>query len=301
MEVCSDVILGPTARGELLSTVNAAGLVLDGMAFCPDAAKLAVVHVHGSLGNFYHQTFLRVFAKQFMRRQVALLAFNLTAHDGIAEGYTVEGDMQYVGGSISRFESCLGDIDAMVEVARAICPQVVLQGHSLGCDRVLFYVRERAELPLVLLSPCDSGRLQEAWLDGEKVEAQARRLAAAGSASPGRIELLESREYGVSGPDGWTYSIPITQTALLSVLEGPPLDILRVGNSAPTLNRSSAFVYMGEADAIRGATVEEMRGHIGKLLPSAHVLVTAGDHGLDGCEVEVADEIVGWAHSVGLL
>ena len=58
-------------------------------------------------------------------------------------------------------------------------PASATSGHSLGCDRVLFYTKQReAHIPLILLSPCDSHRLQELWLDGETVPEQVARLSA---------------------------------------------------------------------------------------------------------------------------
>lgn len=297
----ADLIVGPSARGELMSVVNAAGLVLDGIAFCPPSPRLVVVHIHGSLGNFYQQTFLRVFANRLVRDDVALLCFNLTAHDGIAEGYTAEGDMQYIGGSLVRFASCLDDLDALVSLARSISPHVILQGHSLGCDRVLFYTKHRsAPLPLILLSPCNSYRLQELWLGEEKLLAQIRRLSDIPEGA-GDVELVAAAEYGVTGPDGWTYSIPINREALLSILTGPPFDILRVDPAVQVLSRAPAFVYMGADDAIRGATLEEMDSHVRRLIPTAEVLKLAGDHSLSGCDHEVVDHIVAWAYSEGLL
>ena len=70
-----------------MSIVNGAGLVLDGIVFSPPNARLAIVHVHGSLGNFYQQPFIRVFANRLARHGIAVLSFNLTGHDGVSEGY----------------------------------------------------------------------------------------------------------------------------------------------------------------------------------------------------------------------
>ena len=55
--VDTKMIVGQSAQGTLLSVVNAAGLVLDGIVFSPPEPRLAIVHVHGSLGNFYQQPF----------------------------------------------------------------------------------------------------------------------------------------------------------------------------------------------------------------------------------------------------
>ena len=293
---------GPSSRGELMSVVNGVGLVLDGIVFGPPNPRLAIVHVHGSLGNFYQQPFIRVFANRLAHHGVALLSFNLTAHDGVSEGYTPDQEMQYIGGSLSRFETCLEDLDALLRFASSICPKVVLQGHSLGCDRVLFYVQQRAKrVPIILLSPCDSYRLQENWLDGEKITEQVARLSSE-SDKDGEFNLVPAAEYGLAGPDGWTYSIPISRDVLLSIITGPPFQLLRVGSSPPTVSTAPAFVYMGAKDAIRGAPINVMTEHVQRLVPSARVVTDdQGDHGLDGCGEVIADFISDWAHDVGLL
>lgn len=297
----AELVVGPRARGELLSIINPSGLVLDGISYCPATPQLVVVHVHGSLGNFYQQAFIRVFAKYLMAHGVGLLAFNLTAHDGIAEGYAPDGDMKYVGGSLSSFETCLGDLDAMVSVAQSICPNVVLQGHSLGCDRVLYYAEQReARIPLILLSPCDSHRLQETWLDGEEVAAQVQRLSAVAE-SASEVELIAPCEYGVKGSEGWTYSIPIGRRALLSIMTGAAFRTLHLDRPARVVSDAAALVYLGEADAIRGAPLQDMADHVRQLLPSAEILQLSGDHSLEGCEETVAGGILTWACSVGLL
>ena len=297
-----DCVIGPSARGELVTIANGAGVLLDGIIYCPTAPQVVVVHVHGSLGNFYQQGFVRVLANSLMDQDVGLLAFNLSAHDGIAEGYTPSGDMQYVGGSVVRFETCLSDLDALLGLARSIAPRVVLQGHSLGCDRVLFYVERRGlEVPLVLLSPCDSHRLQEDWLRGEAVSAQVRRLSGGSRSGDEPVELVAPGEYGVNGPDGWTYSIPVGREALLSIMTGAPFKMLRLDQTPRVVSEAPALVYLGTEDAIRGATLEGMARHVRRLIPAARILTLAGGHSLDGCEDSVASEILSWARSIALL
>ena len=296
------VVVGPSAHGKLMSVVNGAGLVLDGIVFSPPNPRLAIVHVHGSLGNFYQQPFIRVFANRLARHGIALLSFNLTAHDGVSEGYTPAQEMQYIGGSLSRFETCLDDLDALLCFASSICPIVVLQGHSLGCDRILFYAQQRAtRIPLILLSPCDSHRLQEIWIAGETISEQAARLSSE-SDDDKQVNLVPATEYGLAGSGDWTYSIPISRDALLSIITGPPFQILRVDNSAENVSSAPAFVYMGGEDAIRGAPLNEMATHVRRLVPSAQVsIVEHGGHCLDGCEEAVANSISEWTYGAGLL
>ena len=298
----SGAVVGPGTDGKLMSIVNRAGLVLDGIVVSPRDPRLAIVHVHGSLGNFYQQPFIRVFANRLASRGVALLSFNLTAHDGLSEGYTPDQRMRYIGGSLSRFETCLDDLDALVHFASSLCPRIALQGHSLGCDRVLYYVEQRAKpIPIVLLSPCDSYRLQEVWLGGETILEQAARLESQANVREG-IDLVPAAEYGLAGPDDWTYSIPVSRSVLLSIITGPAFRILRVNRQTETLSNAPAFVYLGGKDAIRGAPLEEMVRHVRRLVPSARIVtVNDGDHSLDGCEETIADAIAAWAQGAGLL
>ena len=116
------------------------------------------------------------------------------------------------------------------------------------------------------------------------------------------MQLVQNREYGVTGPDGWTYNIPITKAALLSIIAGPPFQTLRVGGVTEPLSGAPAFVYVGGDDAIRGASLEELVGHVRRLVPAARVFrVEDGDHSLVGCEETVAKAITAWAYDVDLL
>ena len=298
----SKVAVGPSAHGELMSVVNGAGILLDGIVFGPTNPRLAIVHVHGSLGNFYQQPFLRVFANCLAQHGIALLSFNLTAHDGLSEGYTPDQEMQYIGGSLSRFETCLDDLDALLRFASSICPTVALQGHSLGCDRVLFYAQQRARgIPLILLSPCDSHHLQEIWLGSETISEQMVRLLQ-DSGKDEDIELVPAREYGLSGPEGWTYTIPVTRDVLLSIITGAPFQILRLDSAVENVSNAPSFVYLGGQDGIRGSSLNAMTEHLRRLAPCAQIhIVEHGDHSLDGCEETVANLISEWAYGAGLL
>ena len=292
---------GSEARGNLVSIVNQSGTVLDGMVFRPRRARLSIVHVHGSLGNFYHQHFIRVMANVFQRYGIALLSFNLTAHDGLCEGYKIDGEMDYMGGSFSLFDSCLEDLDAIITYAQTISREVVLQGHSLGCDRVLYHTESRqTEIPIILLSPCDSHRLHEQWLGGESIVQQMARLGE--HTTEKECQLLPYGEYGLDGPNGWTYHIPISLVALRSILTGAAFRLLRIEGSAIPLHNKPAFSYLGKRDAIRGASMKDMSIHLKRLLPGIEIHEEeTGEHDLEGCEQAVATAIVKWVQRVGFL
>ena len=175
--------MGEGAAGYLVTFKTPTGFELDGIVFGDERCSCTIVHVHGSLGNFYQNRFIRVMGQSYPRSGIRLLSFNLSAHDGLAEGYRDADSFEYAGGSVVDFQRCTDDIDGAVAFARRLGGEVVLQGHSMGCDRVLHYLLTRGGgYDFVLLGPCDSYRLQEKWIGSEGVE-EAGRTPEAGGAS----------------------------------------------------------------------------------------------------------------------
>src|ERR1035438_2113895 len=193
-------------RGELVTFSNTRGLQLNGIWYREESQRTTIIHVHGSLGNFYSNPMVAVMAKMYSDAGLNLLSANTSSHDGIAEGDR-SGTFEYVGGSCTEFGDCLDDIEGAVSFARPFSDRIILQGHSLGCDRVLHYLlNSRIACDFVLLSPCDSYELQARWIAPETVEHQIKRLRAKGPHDP-EFDWLPSREYGVKGGGAWTYPI----------------------------------------------------------------------------------------------
>jgi hypothetical protein len=300
-----------SALGELVTLTTSTDRHLDGIYFgARTAATGTVVHIHGSCGNFYHNRFIRVMARYYQEASVAFLSFNLSAHDGLAEGYVGVDDFEYVGGAVAGFGTALADIDAAVEFARRRTEgPVVLQGHSLGCDRVLAYLATRGcALDFVLLSPCDSYELHRRWISPETIEHQLMRLRSSSGASntamPSESDYLDSslrrldwlplREYGVRASD-WAYPIPITRMVLLELIEGPAFKLLRLDVDHEFVVKGHGLVYMGGRDSIQTFEPEAMFAHVERHARSVQrVFIEEGDHGLAGCEEAVVTAILDW-------
>ena len=131
------------APGELITFTNERGLPLDGMLYSGEGNRVTIVHVHGSMGNFYHNLFLRLMGRRYVEAGINLLPFNLAAHDCVSEGFRFDYSFGYTGGAIVEFGTCVDDIAAAVAQAEAFSDAVILQGHSLGCDRIIQYIIEK--------------------------------------------------------------------------------------------------------------------------------------------------------------
>ena len=289
-----------TVLGKLVKIATADGYELDGILYEAEESIATVLHVHGSLGNFYQQPFIPVFAQMLTREGINLLSCNMRTHDGIAEGYDTEGMMKYVGGSLTRFETCVEDIQGAVSWSRKkLGPKVYLQGHSLGCDRVLHFLESTTEeLSPILLSPCDSYQLQKEWLGVEKFKQQEadiqKRKKDRAIEEENAWTLAPQDAYGLKGGDGWTYEIPVTEEVLESILLGAAGRIFAVEKDGEEISKADALVYLGRGDPIRGSSMEAMKARLEVVLPKVKVIEGQGGHNMEQCEEETAREIAEW-------
>ena len=185
----------------------------------------------------------------------------------------------------------------MVQRGRRISDNVYLQGHSMGCDRVVHYkMRHSSRYPVILLSPCNSKRLQERWLRGETVRHQVSRLMAdLQTAEDPRLTLLSKDEYGIRAPQGWTYTIPVSRTTLLSIMQGPVFKLFDVRMKPTLIDTEAAWVYLGEDDPIRGCRLTTMDRHICHMFPQAICRREPdGGHGLEECAEAVTEALGNW-------
>ena len=117
-------------RTELIEVHTTDGVKLDGVLRepYPIRAKAGVVMVHGYGGNFY-SGIMAFLPEALSRRGFATLALNMRDHD--------------LGPKKNLFEDNLLDIAAGVdEMARQGFEALFLYGHSMGTNRVLFYLAE---------------------------------------------------------------------------------------------------------------------------------------------------------------
>jgi hypothetical protein len=287
-----------SVMGELVTFKNAKAFHHDGILYSNPSYSTTIVHVHGSFGNFYQNEFLRVMAKAYLSAGMNFLTFNLEGHDALAEGYRNEWDFEYAGGAVTEFEECVVDIQAAIDFVRPFSQRIVLQGHSMGCDRVLYFLLvSKAKHDLILISPCDSYQLHVNWIAPETIDQQIERLKAEAVCDVG-LDWLPAREYGLKQGE-WTYPIYITRRSLLSVLEGPAFQLVRIHQPANFRIDQKAFVYIGGDDELQTSPRDVMFRYFEDRVQhlTRASLCPDGDHSLWGCEQQVSEEIVNWIHS----
>lgn len=135
------------------------GIELPGILYNPiKDTKRIIIHVHGLSGSFYENKFLDILAQTYTDKDYAFLTFNNRGTGFISE-LIKENDFQTIGGCFERFEDCILDIQGIVNwVKEKGYSEIILQGHSYGCNKVLYYYSQSKSeniKKLILLAPCD--------------------------------------------------------------------------------------------------------------------------------------------------
>lgn len=130
-----------------------------GILYSPNkGTNKIVIHVHGLNGNFYENRFIDTLAKSYTDNNYAFLTFNNRGRDFITE-LLKDDDFTIIGGSLERFKDCILDIDGVVNwVKNNGYNEIILEGHSYGCNKVLYYYNHKKDnsiKKIVLLAPCD--------------------------------------------------------------------------------------------------------------------------------------------------
>ena len=146
-------------KQELVRIKSIDGIEMPGILYSPDNdVNKIVIHVHGLNGNFYENRFIDDIAKAYTDCGYAFLTFNNRGRDFITE--LLKGDdFVIIGGSLERFKDCILDLDGVINwVKDKGYNEIVLEGHSYGCNKVLYYYsHKKSDLikKIVLLAPCD--------------------------------------------------------------------------------------------------------------------------------------------------
>lgn len=161
-------------KQELVKIQTKDNIELTGMLYSSNNTKKIVVHVHGLAGNFYENSFVDFQAKSYTENGYSYFAFNNRGNGYFTELVKKEnGKMSYpMGGcSFEIFEDCYLDIQATVDYVKKLgYSEIILQGHSFGCGKVIYYyskINDNDIKNIILLAPCDMVKLRKDELDNE--------------------------------------------------------------------------------------------------------------------------------------
>jgi dienelactone hydrolase len=144
---------------KLVKFYSTDGLELNGALFTPEkSTQKIIIYVHGSGGNFYGNSFIKSLAEKSVANGFAFLSFD-NRGAGAMMKFKKQGENTslMIGNELEVFEDCIHDIQGAVDFTQEVgYKEIVLVGHSLGCNKILQYALESGfGGRLVLLAPVD--------------------------------------------------------------------------------------------------------------------------------------------------
>ena len=148
---------------------------LAGMLLEAPNSKTVYLHTHGTASNFYDELFVETLTEKFLENNISMLTVN-------NRGANVYDPYQQTGLAVEKFEDCIKDIDAWIELALAEgYENIILSGHSLGAEKAVYYMSKGKYADkikkLVLLAPANSTGYHIFDHDGEPSKKNKKRLS----------------------------------------------------------------------------------------------------------------------------
>ena len=277
--------------GRIVAFCSTDGYKQKGFLVSSPTSHTTIVHVHGSFGNFYENDFLQEMGKVYLRYGINFFSTNNRGHDGITEIYR-NSKLDYVGAVYERLEDSIKDIAGAVKIAKRLTPNVVLQGHSLGCVKVLHFLKTyHLNYDTILLSPSDPYQIQSNYNKTKTLDNKISKLRLKAFCER---ELAPKDEFGVK-QRGASYYIPISYGSLLRFLTSPSIKLLHYPDALSCFFPCRLFVYYGERDPLWTITSEQLKTFFEPRCSSLTFLsIPKGDHHFHRYEKKVAENISRW-------
>ena len=144
-----------------LNIATQSGTVLQGVLFpASSQAKTVVIAITGIHGNFYSNPFYYNIGETLSRASIDFIyAQTRNAFGKIQEINTLTGEPEIIGSFNEDFAKTIEDLTAYIDFAeRQGYENIVLAGHSLGANKVIYYLSETQDQRVskyLLLSPAN--------------------------------------------------------------------------------------------------------------------------------------------------
>jgi len=279
-------------------------LKLQGVQYEPEAKDVCVLFVHGMSGNMIENYFADLLGQRLAQSGIGFLYGHNRGYNHINDIATSKlkdkggYETKRLGATYEIFTDCLLDIDAWIEEVRKLgYRRVVLMGHSLGCNKTIYYFSQKKPdnvVGVILASPPDMiGLVQkpEYQPNSSQLYQEAKENVAKGQPR----ELLSSMI--------WDWYNLSSQTFLSLFSENTEIDnlpILRKPDEFPQLASINVPIlgFMGEYDDIVIRTLEEdmdlIESRATRCPAFAKKYVPKASHTYDGAEERVSEIVLDW-------
>lgn len=247
----------------------------------------AVLHIHGKSGNGYENHFLDTLRQMYNDAGISFFSID-TRGRGVISWFR-QGTNSVVGGSCYEiFEESLQDIQGAVAFLQSRGKSTfILQGHSLGCAKVIHYAltKQHAHIEaVVLLAPTDMIGWASKAPDSMTLMSRAKQMVAEGKSQ----ELLAA-ECGLD-------KTPMSAASYVGMHDaGSAVDLYGQRSGGPLVGRIASPMLIAYGDQDIG--IMQIDGTVDAWLERVHqfknseteIMVLAGaGHSFGGYEQELA-------------
>ena len=136
-----------------------------------ETSDIVVVHIHGMSGNGYENYFLDNLRAMYAKHDISLFTIDSRGR-GIISDFRQRDGWKHAGSCFELFEESAYDIRGAIDYLKSLGKtRFILQGHSLGCTKVVnFVLNEDVDgiEKVILLAPTD----MTGWANTEPMHAE---------------------------------------------------------------------------------------------------------------------------------
>lgn len=255
-----------------------------------EASNIAVVHIHGMSGNGYENYFLDNLRAMYAKHNISLFTIDSRGR-GIISDFRQGDGWKHAGSCFELFEESVYDIRGAIDYLKSLGKtRFVLQGHSLGCTKVVNFVLDEdvdGIEKVILLAPTD----MTGWANTEPMHAEY--LAKA------KQLLSESKGEELVDAQCWLDKTPISAQTYPTICEaGSSADIYGERDGGALLGKVSLPMHIPYGTEDIGIT--QIDGSMDKWLERVNTIkntnteiavVDGASHGFKGFEDSLAESV----------
>jgi len=265
-------------KGELIRLRTADGINLEGI-ITNGRKNNIVIHLHGLEDNFHERPFLNVMAEKYHKAGFDFLSFDNRGHDFYSQ--------------TEKFIDCVLDIDAAIKFTKSRgYKNIVLQGHSTGCQKIIYYTQQKnTKLKgIILLCPVSDCE----YMEYENKQGYIKNMQRAREL----VKKGKGNSYILLKGEKW----PITAQRYLSLGEfGGAEDMFSLNLSKKVKKKfqgvtfSTLLIYAGR-DKYVIHPIREMGDFLAKAISSSvtQKYISYANHNFKGKEKELVKAVTDW-------
>lgn len=128
-------------------------LLLQGTCFDSLSKDICILFIHGQAQSIVNNLFAYMLGKYFSHNNISFLYGHNRGYDYINCMHKKDGTLSINGATFEMFEDCLKDIDVWVNKLKSLgYKKIILMGHSLGCNKALYYLTKRSGIDGVIFA-----------------------------------------------------------------------------------------------------------------------------------------------------